>query len=234
MNQITHIDSLIPKQLLLGFIGAAGSGKDTCADLLQAHGFHRIAFADALRLEVSGAFGIDVRELTERDTKEQTDSALALNRCKDQGFTDWMFAIGHNILQDRSPRWVMQQWGTQYRRAQMPNYWLNKVRSWVNNMRATGHHRLCITDVRFQNEIDLLRSLSGYFLPVIRPNASGTLQAQTQRHESEALFATRASYFEIYEPHIIHNDGDLDHLQNELLRVITSLHPNASSTQAAE
>lgn len=49
---------------LIALTGHAGAGKDTTADLLVAHaGFRRLAFADALRGEVSNAFSVSLDDL---------------------------------------------------------------------------------------------------------------------------------------------------------------------------
>ena len=56
---------------LLGLMGLAGAGKDTVADILVTLApMDRRAFADALRIEISEAFGLDVRVLQERALRE--------------------------------------------------------------------------------------------------------------------------------------------------------------------
>lgn len=50
---------------IIGLMGAMGSGKETTADIVAqlSPGVARAAFADALRLEIAAAWGIDVRSL---------------------------------------------------------------------------------------------------------------------------------------------------------------------------
>ena len=209
--------------VLLGLTGRAGAGKDTCAQLLHEHGFASIAFADALRAEVAEAWRIDPRMLADRDTKEWAIPALALTNC-----TDWRFVhalIGasgalspEDMTAPRSPRWVMQRWGTEYRRRQNTLYWTDIVARWVGQQReqALQAHRpalLCITDVRFLNEASLVRALGGHVVQVHRPDLP-ELPTDTREHESEAPIITQVA---------VHNDGNLEHLRAELARVLDTL-----------
>jgi hypothetical protein len=220
--------------LLLGFTGRAGAGKDTCAQLLQAHGFASIAFGDALRAEVAEAWRIDLRMLTERATKEWPIEALAVGRCTSAAFVRAAWAAQHGtgdlesledaeafaawLAEPRSPRWVLQRWGTEYRRAEQLSYWVDIVARWVGRQReqALQAHRpalLCVTDVRFPNEAGVVRALGGHVVGVHRPELP-TMADDTADHPSEQALPVSAE---------VHNDGDLDHLHAELARVIDTL-----------
>lgn len=208
----------IAPALLLGFTGPAGSGKDTCAAILQRYGFRSIAFADALRAEVAEAWRIDLRMLTDRATKEWHIPALAIGNCADGNFVARMHALGEDPLAPRSPRWVMQRWGTQYRRQLCgQDYWTRIVAKWVGQQRGTSCTRLCITDVRFADEAGCLHRLGGHQIVVHRPDIAA-LSADTRLHESEQL-----AHLPIHT--VAHNDGDIEHLHAELLRVLSSLDP---------
>lgn len=209
--------------ILIGFTGRASAGKDTCAQLLAGHGFASISFADALRAEVAEAWRVDPRMLTDRDTKEWPIPALALDRCTDLRFVRAIVDAesgmsASDFAAPRSPRWAMQRWGTEYRRAQDGRYWLDIVARWAGQHReqAMQAHRpalLCITDVRFPNEAGLVRAMGGHVVLVHRPGLPA-LTADTSQHPSEApVLATLE----------VHNDGDIEHLRNELARVIATL-----------
>jgi len=232
----------IPPGTLLGFTGTAGSGKDTCAELLRPMGFKSIAFADALRREVAEAYRIDGRMLTDRDTKEWPIDTLALGRCADFAFVRAVSGAFSNDLgteeeaqaysdflsAPRSPRWVMQQWGTEYRRTQDATYWLDIVTRWVGTQRraamAEGRPALlCITDVRFENEARMVRALGGQVLRVHRPDLA-PLAAGTAEHASEA---------EIRSNEVVHNDGDIQHLAAELQRVLAVVAPASMQAVSA-
>lgn len=219
--------------ILIGFTGRAGAGKDTCAQLLAAHGFQAIAFADALRSEVAEAWRVDPRMLTDRDTKEWPIAALAVERCTDLRFVRAIVDAeggmsAEEFAAPRSPRWVMQRWGTEYRRAQDGRYWLDIVARWAGQQRDAALHAhrpalLCVTDVRFPNEAALIRALGGHLVLVHRPDLPA-MNGDTGQHASEAALPAGIE---------VHNDGDLEHLRAELARVLSTLTGQAQMAAVA-
>lgn len=207
---------------IIGLTGPIGSGKDTVAALLRTHcAAHTLAFADALRHEIVEAFCIEHIDLTRRETKEHPMSALALSRCLDSAFIDRMVVHHMTGMPDggiagerldlnapRSPRQIMQWWGTEYRRTKKPGYWTQKALQTVRWLYQTTRPTLIvISDVRFADEAALVRSLGGQIWQVKR---EGT-EVATGAHVSEVAgdqFAPDA---------IINNHHDLRHLQGVVL-----------------
>jgi len=169
--------------IIIGLTGYAGAGKDTVADALVTHaGFRKIAFADALRLEVAGAYrlGTHAHILSDRASKEHPHPQLALSRCFDRKFVDCMAQIeankddpdsDHDVWLDamRSPRQILQWWGTEYRRAQSGNYWSTQVALRIAAGIAQGAEHWVVTDCRFDNEALAIRRLGGEIWQVQRP-----------------------------------------------------------------
>jgi hypothetical protein len=172
---------------IIGLTGLRGSGKDTVAGLLGSAGYKRIAFADALYEEVSEAFGVPIEVLQNRATKETPLFALALSRCKDKVFVANRFAYPDRatdrapfeqfmagLAEDevrlrlpRSPREILQYWGTEYRRLGISDdYWREIIARRINDF---PHERLVITDVRFPDEAKLVSSAGGVVLRTVRP-----------------------------------------------------------------
>ena len=202
------------KPHIIGLAGPAGCGKDTVAQLLATHlGFSHLAFADALRAEIIDAYGIDASALTRRDTKEKESNALSLERCQSISFVGAlvMQAKKDNPLCDvaefmespRSPRLIMQWWGTDYRRQHSDErYWTRILTSRIHTQQQGQQWRHVISDVRFKNEADAIRALGGVIWQVKRPG----LQAGTG-HVSEIDGS------QLEPDAIINNRHDIRHLQ---------------------
>ena len=200
---------------LIGLTGAVGAGKDETANILCGMSFRRMAFADALRIEVAKAWGIDLREITDRAGKETATPSLAVKRCLHIDFGRWCRSEGIDRDPARSPRWVMQAWGS-YRRADDRLYWVAMARRWIEyQRRGCDRFNLVITDVRMPNEAQMLRQAGGQLLRVHRPGLAA-LPADTVGHASEGHHLLTADGD-------LHNDGDLQHLQAEVARVLKDL-----------
>lgn len=211
--------------MLIALTGRTGCGKDTVGNGLWFAGWQAIAFADALRAEVVALWHTDARLFTERVTKEQPTPSLAAGICSDAA---WLIYADHHqfdLRQPRSPRWLMQQWGS-FRRTQDRDHWVQQVQRWIST--RLQHHNganLVVTDVRLPNEAAAIRQLGGYIVRLHRPGLAA-LPADTASHESE-------QYAGIAIDAEIHNTADLRHLAAETWRVIEQLRVlNAAITPA--
>jgi hypothetical protein len=169
---------------ILGLTGAHGAGKDSCAAALVRHGYKALSFAQALRSELTAAFHIDERLLTTRLTKEVPTPSLCLARCLDEGFVTLCHAMGDDLSAPRSPRWLMQRWGTEYRRAVDADYWTTKTQRRIQRLVGYGWRNFVLTDVIFANEEDLLRRMGGKLVRVHRPSDTAQLSTETAQHTS--------------------------------------------------
>lgn len=163
--------------MLIGIIGLRGAGKDTFAGFLQELGWVRAAFADALYAEVAQAFGVSVDFLRDRQRKEVPQEELALAKCREAAFVKCLTKYGYTnvpgadaLAVPRSPREVLQVWGTEFRRSPefggYDSYWLDQVRTLVKSHPETNW---VITDVRFTNEYQFVKEMGGTLIRVVRP-----------------------------------------------------------------
>ena len=204
--------------MIIGLTGAAGSGKDSVADILVAeHGFQRIAFAGCLYEEVSTAFNVPVDCLKIRETKEKLSFRLSLGHCMDGDFARVVRdirhggnrPIGHSSI-PYSPRQILQWWGTEYRRAQCKTYWIDKVRDRI--LSCATEQDWVVTDVRFQNEADLVQELGGQLGLVLRPGVEPVVN-----HVSEEFWQTCSPDI------VIENDGTIDDLMADVCAMAGNL-----------
>jgi hypothetical protein len=204
--------------ILLGLAGAAGSGKDAVADyLVQRYGFIKFSFSDALYREVAAAFGLpDESLLRDRETKEKETPLLTLDKCADGGFRATVFHLVPGLpgapMQGEgkiptfplSPRQILQWWGTEYRRAQDPGYWVARAREFMYAVhKAPPYSELrpqCFvnTSVRFENERRFIQQLYGTVWHLRRDAA-----APVASHESETPLPVLEGEREIFNNHTL-------------------------------
>lgn len=136
--------------MIIGLSGLAGSGKDTIANFFaEKHGFVRESFADALKDATSAIFSWP-RELLEGDTNES-------RKWREEVDPYWSAKFGYAI----TPRTMLQQFGTNICREHLnDDIWINctekKIQSNQKNRLDT-----IITDVRFPNEVKMIRNAGG-------------------------------------------------------------------------
>lgn len=132
---------------LIGLGGLPGAGKSTAAKYLRdKHGFEIRSFATPLRQEVQDAIQNYNLVLGRPDLPQEVRDALcaiAPNRASEV----WHKPTPPDI------RRLLQVWGTEYRRAQDPNYWVKRMRLYPGD--------IVIDDTRFDNEVGLITLLGG-------------------------------------------------------------------------
>lgn len=130
---------------VIGLCGRKRAGKDFTARIVFPE-FTRRAFADPLRDEVARRFGNDV-----------LPSGRTLNLALDEVGWEGLKADPEDL---HVVRQLLQNTG-QAKREDEPNYWLDLI---INDQMP----RLCIvTDVRFPNEMNAVRSRGGMIIHVV-------------------------------------------------------------------
>lgn len=204
---------------IIGLCGPRGAGKDTVAGILVEHGFRQLSFAEPLYQEVSAAFGVTIEDLQRRETKETPLQALAFRKCLDVDFVVAAARASNTrpsyaafIDAPRSPREILQLWGTEYRRQCFgDDYWRRKVAETVN---ANPDQSFCISDVRFKNEASLVEGLGGEMWRVRRANGE-TVDAR-DLHPSEIEVASIEVKLEI------NNSGSIGDLSEKVRDAVSA------------
>ena len=141
--------------MIVGVAGFIGSGKDTIADyLITFKGFRRMSYAEPLKDAVASIFGWD-RELLEGTTKYSRE-------WRDTVDTWWAERLQIPHL---TPRWVLQQWGTEVgRRAFHDDIWIASIENRLRNIKDN----IVISDCRFPNELNSIKRAGGITIRVTR------------------------------------------------------------------
>jgi hypothetical protein len=142
-------------KLIIGIVGNIGCGKDTIAHYLtQFHDFNQLSFANSLKDAVSSVFGWD-REMVEGRTQESREWRETVDPF-------WSKRLSMPTL---TPRWVLQQWGTELARKHFhDDIWIASL----ENKISKANTNIVISDCRFPNEIQAIRDLGGSIIRVQR------------------------------------------------------------------
>lgn len=199
--------------MIIGLVGLIGSGKGTAADMLITKGYKPYSFASSLKDACAAIFGWP-RELLEGDTNES-------RRFRETPDAFWSQALN---VPNFTPRFALQYIGTNILREKFHNdIWINSMK---RRIQLSSDSNIVISDVRFPNELELIRGMGGYIVRVQRgslPDWYG-VAAQANLGNVEALkemqsFDVHSSEWSLagYEPdHAIYNDSTLTNLEKQI------------------
>ncbi len=138
--------------MLIGLVGFIGAGKGTVGELLRLQGYKQASFAGSLKDTASVLFGWD-RDLLEGDT----DESRVFREQKDEF---WSSRFGY----DFSPRLALQLLGTEAGRDVFhKDVWIYALENRIKQL-----PNVVLTDTRFPNEIDFIRSKGGVIIEIKR------------------------------------------------------------------
>lgn len=179
---------------IIGLTGRARHGKNTAATLItEAWGRRRakpstiMAFADPLKRECAEAFGVDPRMFYDDAMKDAPQQYLRLENCRLQEFVKLCLADRFQVLlhEPQRPRFIAQTWGTELRRAQDPLYWVKKLQAELVDAKSRGFGLAVVTDVRFENEAEMIKAAGGDIWKVVRPGMPPLRAGSTHQSERE-------------------------------------------------
>ena len=212
--------------MIIGFAGKAASGKTTAAghllDLLEDK-IVILPMALMLREEVESFLRqVGAEEQVPLVFGDQNDKVRVFHVDEQQALAacpDWSeFIEANRDIQDPTGntavtiRRLLQWWGTEYRRAQDPDYW---TKAWDKKLReydlSTVH--VLVDDVRFLNELEIIKENGGVFARIERPGFNGA-----NDHSSENALDNYENW-----DILIRNDGDLEHFRRQVEELILPL-----------
>ncbi len=173
---------------IVAFTGKKGSGKDTAAEVLFDTGnWEHINFADNLKMICRVAYGLTYTEVYSVHLKQKE-----LNR--------WPFKSPRFLLQE-----IAQLWRDKY-----PEIW---VMSWLRAVKDSGVRRIVVTDLRYPNEVEALRSWGALIIMIHRPSI---VDDEFSGHQSESHFDKMDADMDIL------NDGSIEDLHEKVKTALYS------------
>lgn len=150
--------------MIVGITGKAGAGKDTLASLMtRSMGFKQLAFAEPLKEAAMHVFGLTAFQLESREAKEKVVEYWGM-----------------------SPRRLLQLFGTE---AMKPVFgkdvWVRRLHQRIHDLSKAGLYKdFVISDVRFDEEAEAIRSWGGIIVEVLRSDSG--LNGDAAVHVSES------------------------------------------------
>ena len=164
---------------IIGIAGPARSGKDTAGDyLINTCGFTRLSFAQPLKDMVCALLGCDEKFI-------ELNKDFHLSTC---GY---------------SPRELLQTLGTEWGRQTLhQNFWVDILEHKLNDLTDQACEGVVITDVRFENEADMIRRQGGIIVHVSRSDApivaEHVSETGVRRQASDCLLENEGSIMDLY------------------------------------
>lgn len=169
---------------IFGFHGNVGSGKDTSAGFIEYT--DRFAFAEPLKSASCHLFNLSEKQVYDEQEKNVVD--VRWNKTP----RELLQFLGTDLLRNRFDKEIFVK-NMKYRIQDVieevaRRTLLNKVTNEPNNK---DHRVIVVTDVRFDNEAQLIRSLGGRIIRVERPGYSVKLT----KPQANSWWWTRVFYY---------------------------------------
>lgn len=192
-----------PAVPLVGLLGKKRAGKDSfAAELVDWHGFRRVAFADPLKATM-----LDLNPWLEPTPMPGNFAPQRPIRLRLYVETlGWEYA-----KENPEVRRLLQVHGESIRRHTDPTLWVRTGLVKAEEIRAEGEP-VAITDVRYPNEAEAIRAAGGALVRVVRPG----LVSEDEHVSETALDDFPTDY-------TVTNDGTLDDLRHQARAVYESL-----------
>lgn len=204
--------------MIILLIGKAGAGKDEFAKIAeQEFGVKRVTFGDAVKEEV--AEFLDKHEVCwehrhlwgDQKDKEAWLRMAHSKRPKRGPLSKFLTNHGdyNNGGHYFTPRSLLQFFGTDYRRAQDPLYWVKQAEK---KLQSNVHS--AVSDGRFLNEVKMVVDNGGVTVRISRPDAPSI---SNMTHASETELDGFVADYELL------NTGSLEDYHNQIRMLLKEL-----------
>ncbi len=190
--------------MIIGVCGLIGSGKDTIAEhLIKEHKFHKTSFADKLKDAVAHMFEWD-REMLEGKTEPS-------RQWREQSDPFWTQETESQV----TPRLVLQKFGTEcMRQGFFDGIWVSLTKKKILDNSSINW---VVPDVRFPNEIKMIKSIGGHIWRIQRGNDPDWVHDYVEGNV-EPIGIHPSEYSWLNEPYdaVIKNNDTISSLQEDV------------------
>lgn len=180
--------------MLIGISGHIGSGKSSTADyLIKKYGFQERTFAGPLKEACRALFLLSDEQLY----GSQEQKATADPRWYGASPRSILQFVGTDLLRNRLDE-IMSGLGN--------DVFIHNFRIWYSEFMAQGAHPVVVSDVRFPNEVDAIRSFGGKICRISR----------NQRCVHASNHSSETSMLDIKADYEIDNNGTIEQLYDQL------------------
>jgi len=196
---------------IIGIVGKARSGKNQLAEFIieefeknYSRKFYEASFADELKNMCKFQFGLSNDQLW-GDKKEIEDERFPRPK--------WKHLDGGTMVY-WTPREIMQEMGSFYRKIDY-GFWVKGLRKFLSNELLKGYKDFIITDVRYINEVEFIKSRKGILIHINRETDN---KIHGVNHESEVNLDEYKD-FDIS----VDNSGSLDDLKKASYDIVKAI-----------
>ena len=188
--------------MIIGFLGKKGVGKDTSAKLLiDTYNFTRYAFGDPVKDVVKTMFCMDDEQLY-GSKKEEIDPRWNVSP------RTLFQVIGTNFAQ----YWLMLKLPELEEKVKLKHFWVKRFEMWLEND-SNKNKDIVITDVRFQHEVNTIKSKNGIIIKLINSNSSKSKDVHISETETDVINKSDIDY-------VIDNNTTIDELHKKIDEII--------------
>lgn len=202
--------------IMIGFAGRKEAGKNVLCDICVENGFKLLYFALPLKQLTADLIGVRLEDI---ESLKKVESSYKFD-CHDAEFISSETGVPFEHVKQvmcanefKSVREILQVLGTDCIRKYDSGWHVKRVMGMVEEL---GDCNICISDVRFQNEADMVRYMGGDVWFVTRPYKYDNIS----NHMSETGFGWRDA------DGVIINDGHLSAFKGKWWRFLADYKHN--------
>ena len=192
--------------MLIGLMGTMGSGKSTCANyLINQYHFVEKTFADPLKKACKIIFLLDDQQIYGTQQQKEASDPRWFG-CSSRTMLQF---VGTDLFRQQLHK-IMPELGE--------NIFIRHFELWYQQIIIENPDiKIVISDIRFQNELDIVKKMGGTVIKIVR-NLDDRTPFESSKHCSEANQVNVIGY-----DYVIENNESIDKLHEILDQILKKI-----------